>query len=211
MYTQTVPYTDFNDKSQSETIMFNISKAEMIDNPQVQERLEKFKEDFEGKQELDPPEVRKLLDFIKRLMEMGYGEKSPDGRRFVKNDAVWTDFKQSAVYDAFLLFLFTDIEQCFRFMLEVFPQDFVTEIMNDKPELQEFKDELSKLSKNSDNELNRVSQTAEIDHSQDVPVAPEPEEDSAIPAWKRENRQPTNKELQKMSKEEMLEAFKARN
>lgn len=131
MLKKTVEYTDFNDNRATETLYFNITKTELADNLHLQSELERIQEELGGDpRDLTPDEVQKVLNLVKTLMKLSYGVRSDDGKRFIKSEEVWTEFTQTAVYDAFLFSLFENPDNAVSFMLGIIPSDLRGQVMS---------------------------------------------------------------------------------
>lgn len=125
MLKQSVTYTDFDDNECIETLYFNLTKTELTDNLNLKDELEKLQEDFTGepKRNLEEHEIRRILDLVKRLMQLSYGIRSQDGKRFIKTEQNWIEFTQTAAYDAFLFGLFENPSKALGFMTGIMPKD----------------------------------------------------------------------------------------
>lgn len=126
MLTENVTYENFDGKTVTETLYFNLSKTELADNLHLQARFETLERIFKGpERDLTMPEVQQMLDLIKEMMRLSYGERSEDGRYFRKSPQIWSDFQSTAAYDSFLFSLFENPEKGINFLLGVFPKDLV--------------------------------------------------------------------------------------
>lgn len=124
MHKATVTYEDFNGRAQIEDLYFNISKTEIADNLDLEERFQAVLPLFDGgPREWTRSEVEIYLGLVKHVMRLAYGERSEDGKRFRKSEAIWDDFKSSAVYDAYLFSLFSEPEKANEFLSGVFPPE----------------------------------------------------------------------------------------
>ena len=94
MLSKKVTYTDFNGVKRNETLYFNLTKPELL-------RLEfEFEDGMSAVIErmVESENKREMLRFFETLLTNSYGEKSEDGRHFIKNDTVTSNFVNSAVY-----------------------------------------------------------------------------------------------------------------
>lgn len=124
MHKATIQYEDFDGRTQTEDLYFNISKTEITDNLDLEERFEKVKVLFDGgPREWSRPEVDTYLSLVKHVMSIAYGVRSEDGKRFRKSPEIWDDFKSSAAYDAYLFSLFTEPDKANQFLVGVLPPD----------------------------------------------------------------------------------------
>lgn len=182
MLKQTVSYFDFDDNPSQETLYFNLTKSELADNIYLRDELEEMQKVFaEDKKELATSEITQLIDLVKTIMRLSYGVRSADGKRFVKTDELWTEFTQTAAYDEFLYSLFEDPNKAVTFMTGILPKG---------------------VRETVDAEIAKTGTADDISSKVAALKAGE------TPAYVRENREPTSKELVEMNPEE-FEAAKA--
>ena len=62
-----------------------------------------------------------LMKFFVRIVEMAYGRKTNDGRRFEKSREIYDDFAQTNAYNALFMELVTDENFTKKFVDAVFP------------------------------------------------------------------------------------------
>ena len=123
MLKETVSYEDFDGNKQIETLYFNLSKTELMEQRDLRGRLQKALDIFEGeKRDLTEDEIYIFLDLIKELIRISYGVRSEDGKRFSKTDKVFDDFRFSAAYDAYLFSLFENPEKVTKFVQGILPK-----------------------------------------------------------------------------------------
>lgn len=125
MLKQTISYTDFDDKPQVEDLYFNLTKTELMDNLHLTSRFESVQKMLDGgeKRELSEIEIKEILDLVKLIMQLSYGVRSADGRRFAKSEDIWTEFTQTMAYDTYLLSLFQDPNRAISFIVGIMPSD----------------------------------------------------------------------------------------
>lgn len=124
MFKYTVNYEDFDGNQQSETLFFNFSKPELMklqmkDNGKYTDHLQVVAESN------NPMEI---MNAFSEIILMAYGQKSEDGKRFIKSDEAREEFSQSAAYDAFLFELIGDPDIMNKFMVGVFPKDLMAQV-----------------------------------------------------------------------------------
>ena len=66
------------------------------------------------------PEIMNMFD---KIIRMAYGEKSEDGRRFVKSEAISEAFSQTPAYDELFMSLCTDSKAAADFVNNIIPAD----------------------------------------------------------------------------------------
>jgi hypothetical protein len=129
MIKKTITYTNFNDVEVTEDFYFNLNKYEIINL--------QFTEDGGNFEELvtkiiNEKDNQKILAMFQELIMKSYGEKTPDGKRFIKKDPVdghllAEDFVQSAAYDQFFLDFLKD-DYASKFVTGLVPADMAQEI-----------------------------------------------------------------------------------
>lgn len=123
MLTHKITYTDFDDEEVTEELYFNINKIEILDlEVRNKEGLEKWLKSI-----VAAKDQKTLWDEIKRVILLAYGEKSPDGKRFVKTDESRDAFAQSAAFDKLMWDLITGEVDAGDFMIAVMPKDLASE------------------------------------------------------------------------------------
>lgn len=123
MLKRTIKYEDFDGKEQEEVFYFNISKPELIelevDHPKGfsawMEEVVKARDN------------KILMEQFKRIVLLAYGEKSDDGRHFIKNQELKDKFASSAAYISLFTELATDDNAAADFLLGVLPRDMTEE------------------------------------------------------------------------------------
>ena len=129
MFKHTITYTNFNDEEVTETLYFHLSASEIADlqstddNPFNQARLE---------QAVKTNDSKELYGIFKTLIEASYGEKSSDGRMFIKVNKdgrrLVEDFMMTAIYDEFFMELISNEALCNKFISEIIPANLAEKI-----------------------------------------------------------------------------------
>ena len=119
MFAKTITYTDFNDVERTETFYFNLSKAEIAEmqlttEGGLTEKLQKI---------IDSKDQAEIFKMFKYLILKAYGEKSPDGKRFIKNEELSEGFSQTAAFDEFFMELGTNSDAAQAFVNGIIPKD----------------------------------------------------------------------------------------
>ena len=122
MLTKTITYTDFNGTTRTENFLFNLTTAEIMEmemsiNGGLAEKIKKITE------EQNAPAIIKIF---KDLILKAYGEKSDDGRRFIKErngEPLSVAFSQTEAYSKLFMELATDAEKAAEFVNGIIPAD----------------------------------------------------------------------------------------
>lgn len=117
MLKKTIPYTDYNGVERTEDFYFNLSKAEVMEMEMtttggLADQITKI---VAAK---DNPSIIKIF---KDLVLKAYGEKSPDGKRFIKNDELRTAFSETEAYSNLFMELATDANAATLFVNGIVP------------------------------------------------------------------------------------------
>ena len=64
---------------------------------------------------------RQVLETFKSLILKAYGEKSPDGKRFIKNQDLRDSFEQTEAYSILFMELATDEQKSIDFVKAIIP------------------------------------------------------------------------------------------
>ena len=128
MLKQLITYKNFDDVQVDKVLYFNLSKTELAENnvdleAELQGILDRIQQIDKTKEEATTEDIRRLLELVKTFMRLSYGVRSADGERFIKSPEVWTEFTQTAAYDAFLFSLFEDQDRALAFMLGIMPEE----------------------------------------------------------------------------------------
>ncbi len=129
MLKKTITYTDYNGVERTEDFYFNLSKAEIMEMElSVSGGLTEMINKIVATQ--DSPSIIKIF---KDLVLKAYGEKSPDGKRFVKSEEISAAFSQTEAYSILFMELATNDEAAAKFVNGIIPM--VSENKNVKAKL----------------------------------------------------------------------------
>lgn len=117
MLKKTINYTDYNQAERTEDFYFNLTKAEVMEmEMSISGGLtEMIKKIVAAK---DAPAIIKVF---KDLILKAYGEKSPDGKRFIKSEEITTAFAQTEAYSQLFMELATDPDKAAEFVNGIIP------------------------------------------------------------------------------------------
>lgn len=124
MLKKTITYRDYNDNERTEDFYFNLSKAELMEmEMSISGGLTEMINKVVAAQ--DAPSIIKVF---KELILKAYGEKSPDGKRFIKNDELRESFAQTEAYSELFMELATNPDAASAFITGVMPAQIEEEM-----------------------------------------------------------------------------------
>lgn len=113
-----ITYTDYNGEEHTEDFYFNLSKAEVMEmNFEAGGVYSEYLQRIVKEQN-----IPKIGEEFKRLITKSYGEKSDDGRHFVKSTELTNAFLQTEAYSELYMQLATDPDAGAKFMEGIFPK-----------------------------------------------------------------------------------------
>ena len=123
MLTKKITYTDYNGMERTEDFYFNLTKAELMEMEmgttggfaEMVQRIVAAK---------DAPAIIKIF---KEMILKAYGQKSPDGRRFIKSAELREEFSQTEAFSILYMELATDDKAAAKFVNGVMPGELVQE------------------------------------------------------------------------------------
>ena len=117
MLKKTITYTDFDGNERSEDFYFNLSKAEIMEmelgvSGGMSQMLNKI---------VAAQDSERIIKIFKEIILKAYGEKSPDGRRFIKSEELSTAFSQTEAYSQLFMELATNADAASKFVNGIVP------------------------------------------------------------------------------------------
>ena len=125
MLKKTIAYTDYNGVERKEDFYFNLSKAEILEMEMstvggLAEMINKI---------VTTQDAPAIIKIFKELILKAYGEKSADGKLFIKSKELSNAFSQTEAYSVLFMELATDADAASKFVNGIVPADAVS----DKP------------------------------------------------------------------------------
>lgn len=127
MITKTIKYTDYNGVEREEPFLFNLSKAELMEMEMgtkggLTEMIQKI---------IATQDQPSIIAIFKKLVLQAYGEKSADGKRFVKTDEngrpLSIAFSETEAYSILFMELAADANAAAAFVNGIIPNDLKEE------------------------------------------------------------------------------------
>lgn len=123
MLKKTITYTDYNGLQRTEDFYFNLTKAEVMEMEMstvggMAEMIQKI---------VAAQDVPSIIKIFKDLILKAYGEKSADGKRFIKvneyGNRLADEFAQTEAYSQLFMELATDADAAAAFVNGIVPND----------------------------------------------------------------------------------------
>lgn len=119
MLKKTITFEDYNGNKRTEDHYFNLTKAEITEMELgVSGGLTQMLQGIIAAQ--DTPSI---IKFVKELILKSYGQKSPDGRRFIKSAQLSEEFSQTEAFSELFMELATNDEATSAFVNGLIPAD----------------------------------------------------------------------------------------
>lgn len=125
MLKKTFTYVDYNGVERTEDHYFNLSKAELMEmelstTGGLAEMINKI---------VAAQDAPAIVKVFKDLVLKAYGQKSADGRRFVKSKELSEEFAQTEAYSQLFMELATDADAAAKFVNGIVP------VVDNKPSI----------------------------------------------------------------------------
>lgn len=129
MLKKTITFTDYYDVERTEDFYFHITEAELIDlEMDSGVGFENYVNSV-----IRARDTKSLKDLFKKIVQMAYGVKSADGRRFMKSDEITRDFVETEAYNIIYTELVMDASKAADFIKGIMPKK-IQEKANEMPE-----------------------------------------------------------------------------
>ena len=117
MLKKTFTYIDYNGVERTEDHYFNLSKAELMEmelstTGGLAEMINKI---------VAAQDAPAIVKVFKDLVLKAYGQKSADGRRFIKSQELADEFSQTEAYSQLFMELATDADAASKFVNGIVP------------------------------------------------------------------------------------------
>ena len=124
MLKKTITYTDYNGNKRTENFYFGLNKAELMDmelsvTGGMRQLLQMI---------IDKQDIPRIIDSFKKLIRASYGEKSPDGRRFIKSEELTDAFVQTEAYSELYMEMLSDADKAAAFINGIMPAEVMVKM-----------------------------------------------------------------------------------
>ena len=137
MFKKTIKYVDYKGNEREEDFYFNITKSELVEMELAQKGgMSEYLEKITKAQTKD-----ELVLWFKKIILKAYGEKSDDGRRFMKSEEISKAFSETEAFNQLYMELIVDEKKAAEFVNAVVPEFTEEELgqLSEKPQLEQIK------------------------------------------------------------------------
>lgn len=187
MLKKSITYEDYNGNVHTEDFYFNLTQAEIVKLEVASTKGQAYSDFLQGIK--DAEDNVQIYQQFERIVGISYGERDPDGKRFHKSEAITDNFRNHAAYSVLMMELTTDDGAAAAFCIGIAPAQVGESMATRQAEINK---ELTKP----------VAEVALPEEQKMADVDPTP--------WITEGREPTKQERSRMTKEQLIEAIKAR-
>lgn len=119
MLKKTIQYVDYNGVERKEDFYFNLTKAEITEMElSVDGGLAQMLETL-----VNSKNNKEIIQMFKQIILKAYGEKSADGRRFMKSEEISQAFAQTEAYSELFIELALNEEEAAKFVKGILPAE----------------------------------------------------------------------------------------
>jgi len=117
MLKKTITYTDYNGTERTENYYFNLNKVEITEmelsvNGGLTGHIQAI---------IEAQDRKSLFDLFKEIILKAYGEKSVDGKRFVKSKELSEAFSQTEAFNELVMEIINDDKKAAAFIQGILP------------------------------------------------------------------------------------------
>lgn len=137
MFKKTIKYVDYKGNEREEDFYFNITKSELVEMELAKKGgMSEYLEKITKAQTKD-----ELVLWFKKIILKAYGEKSDDGRRFMKSEEISKAFSETEAFNQLYMELIVDEKKAAEFVNAVVPEFTEEELgqLSEKPQLEQIK------------------------------------------------------------------------
>lgn len=126
MFKRTETYTDYNGVERTEDFYFNLTESELVEMEigtagGLAETVRAL---------IASKDVKTVIAIFKDLVFKAYGEKSPDGKRFMKSYEISKAFSETEAYNQIFMDLATNADAAAAFINGIIPAKLKDRVSN---------------------------------------------------------------------------------
>lgn len=126
MIVKRIKYVDYDGNEREEDFRFNLTEAELMKMEfntigGMEQMINKI---------MDEKDTKKIGELFDKVLLTSYGEKSADGKRFVKSPELSKAFSETEAYNVLYMELLTDEKAATAFINGLIPQNVADKVQN---------------------------------------------------------------------------------
>ena len=124
MLRETIKYQDYDGNDYEEDFYFNLNKSELVKlQTSIPGGLEQMIRNI-----IAAKDENALMSMFAKVIHLSYGEKSPDGKHFIKSEELANAFEQTLAYDNLFMDLINDVDKAAAFINGILPSDAKSDV-----------------------------------------------------------------------------------
>lgn len=129
MLKKTIKYTDYDGNEREEDFYFNLNKAELIQmNFSAEGGLENTLRKIVAEKD-----IKAVGELVRSIVLKAYGEKSFDGKRFMKSAEAAKAFEETNAFSELYVELLSDADNLASFVTASLPPEFQGDVTENTP------------------------------------------------------------------------------
>lgn len=125
MLKKNIKYTDFDGNEREETFYFNLTETELMKMDLKANGLAEMMRRI-----IAAENTSEIATVLEDIILSSYGEKSLDGKRFLKNDEIRDSFASSEAYSSLFMGLLQNEKEMAEFINGIVPTKIRTQVSN---------------------------------------------------------------------------------
>lgn len=124
MIKQDITYTNFEGEQETETLYFHLNKVELMEMQVSEKRgLAQYITDIQKAEN-----NKEIFRLFKEIVLRAYGERSEDGKKFIKNERLREEFEGSLAYEELMVKIVTEAVFASKFVNGIMPAGMADQI-----------------------------------------------------------------------------------
>ena len=124
MIKQDITYTNFEGEQETETLYFHLNKVELMEMQVSEKRgLAQYITDIQKAEN-----NKEIFRLFKEIVLRAYGERSEDGKKFIKNERLREEFEGSLAYEELMVKIVTEADFAAKFVNGIMPAGMADQI-----------------------------------------------------------------------------------
>lgn len=124
MIKQDITYTNFEGEQETETLYFHLNKVELMEMQVSEKRgLAQYITDIQKAEN-----NKEIFRLFKEIVLRAYGERSGDGKKFIKNERLREEFEGSLAYEELMVKIVTEADFAAKFVNGIMPAGMADQI-----------------------------------------------------------------------------------